>query len=150
MYFLNLKYLLAAIQLKPADLARSAEVSRAAVSRWFREGERTSFVNVETRTLLTLAQNLGVKPEFFFIKLPDLDDETVLFLWDYLYPDMGTFISALLRHNPPALARLVQVLGLHEAQAILGKTVIRDFSSYKKYLHPARARQLEAIWHLYR
>lgn len=149
MYCQNLKYISGLKGIKPADLARLAGVSRAAVSRWFREGNRTGFMNMETKTLSRLSQSLNLAPGVFFEKLPDLEPESTLFLWDSLYSDMAAFVCALIKGEIQAVARLVQVLGLHESKMILGKKIVHDFSKYKKYLHPARARQLEAIWHLY-
>lgn len=150
MYCQNLKYISSLKGLKPADLARKAGVSRAAVSRWFREGEKTGFVNAETKTLCYLSQNINVPPQFFFEDMPDLKPESTLFLWDHLYPDMTAFVCALIKGDREAVARLVQVLGLYESEMILGKKIILDFQAYRKYLHPARVRQLEAVWHLYR
>lgn len=150
MYCRNLKYISSFNGLRPSDLARLAGVSRAAVSRWFCEGAKTGFVNVETRTLLRLSQNLCMPPEFFFADLPDLEAELALFLWDHLYPDMTAFVSALVKGEMQALARLVQVLGFHESKNIFGEKIIRNFPKYKKYLHPVRCKQFEAIWDCYK
>lgn len=137
-------------ELSRADLARIAEVSRAAVTRWFREGEKTGWVNVETRTLLKLAKGLGISPHEFLNERMNLKQFETRFLWDRLYPDMESFVKALIQHRAPAMARLVQVLGFRDAKQVAGTSIITLFERYKKFIIPARRRQLEKLWLLYK
>lgn len=149
MYFQILKNLLNMKCWRPADLARRAGISRAAVSRWYREGERGGVVNVETRTLMRLAAALGLSPAVFLQKRILLAPFRTRFLWDGIYPDMEDFVKALAQYRQVAVARLVQVLGLAEVRKILGKKIVKDFTRYKKFIKPARRRQLEVVWPLY-
>ena len=136
-------------RLSQADLARMARVSRAAVCKWFHHREKTGWANVETNTLLKLAKSLHVDPGLF-LSPPILWDETqARFLWDALYPDMESFVSAINQARPQALARLVQVLGFHESLLIAGKKTVTLFEKYKKYLKPARRKELETLWPIY-
>lgn len=136
--------------LNQAALAQLAGVSRAAVTKWFQNKSGKNWVNVETKTLLKLASSLNIKPETFLTPVPDLDASATRFLWDRLYPDMGHFIQALGRYQWPAVARLVQVIGFHDAEKILGKKIVFDFPKYAKYMKPVRRKQLEILWPLYR
>jgi len=133
--------------LKKADIAERAGVSRAAVTKWFQsEG---GMVNVESQTLLQLARGLNVTPEIFLKPTPDLSSLQTRFLWDHLYPDMESFIQALLQNRMEAIARCVQVLEFREAVALLGKKTIRCFDQYKKFIKPARRKELEILCPLY-
>ena len=134
-------------RLKAAGVARLAGVSRAAVSRWFHDP--SEWVNVESLTLKRLALSLNLEPAFFLRKSPDLTPLQTQFLWDALYPDMDRFVRAINAHEPPALARLVQVLGFHQASRIAGQTLINKFHDYKHFIKPVRRRHLELLWPLY-
>lgn len=133
--------------LTQADIARWSGVSRAAVSKWF--CSKQGLVNVETKTLLNLAKVLQVSPDIFLRERIYLKPFQTRFLWDHLYPDMENFVKALFQNRLPALARLVQVLGFREAQAIVGKKAVLWFEKYKKFLKPPRRKQLEILWPLY-
>lgn len=133
--------------MKAAEVARRAGVSRAAVSRWFRKP--AEWVNVESLTLRRLALNLNLEPAFFLQKSPDLTPLQTQFLWDALYPDMDRFVRAINADEPPALARLVQVLGFHSATCIAGRRIIKKFPNYKYFIKPVRRRHLEILWPLY-
>ncbi len=124
-----------------------AGVSRAAVSKWFRC--KMGPVNVESRTILNLAKGLNVAPDLFLRESADLSTLQSQFLWDFLYPSMKNFIQALIQSRLPALARLVQVLGFHNATVVAGKKVVRLFEKYKKFVKPVRRRELEILWPLY-
>lgn len=147
MYLQMVKNIMFKRQLSQADLARLAGVSRAAVSKWFRS--KGGWANVESQTLLRLANALGVSPSFFLAKREVLAPLETRFLWDHLYPNMESFVQALIQSRLPALARLVQVLGFKEAQAVVGKKAVRWFEKYKKFIKPARRKQLEVLWPLY-
>lgn len=150
MYFQRLKTLMATKGLRPADVARAAHISRAAVSKWFRQGRDTGWVNVETTTLRQMADTLGVAISYFLEPLQSVDHLHIQFLWDALYPSMEDFFSALIRKEPEALARLAQVVGLYNATAIAGDAVLHQFPHYKRFIHPTRRQQLELVWPLYR
>ena len=133
--------------LRAADIAKLAKISRAAVSKWFRQP--AEWVNVESSTLMRLASSLGITPDLFLKKTPDLSPWQTRFLWDHLYATMEKFIRALDTGESPALARLVQVTGFFYARHILGKKVVRDFPQYKQFIKPVRRRHLEILWPLY-
>lgn len=149
MYFQILKSLLKIKGWRPAELAYRAGISRAAVSRWYRQGEKDGVVNVETRTLVQVAAAFGLSAAVFFEKRALLAPHRTRFLWDGLYADMEGFVKALAEDRQVSVARLVQVLGLAEARKIMGKKIVTGFASYKKFIKPARRRQLEIIWPLY-
>lgn len=135
--------------LNRADVAKLAGVSRAAVSKWFRQGEETGIVNVETKTIFEMAASLNIEPDIFLKHRENLSAYETEFLWDRLYPDMEHFLKAVTEGRMPALARLVQVLGFHQAGAVAGRKIIGLFNRYKRYIDPVRRRALEAVWQLY-
>lgn len=132
-----------------ADIADRAQVSRAAVTKWFQNAKPHALINVEIKTLMNLATALKVKPDYFLTPSPDLSGLTTSFLWDYLYPNMESFVEALSQYQWPAVARLVQVVGFHDAKKISGEKIFSDFPKYAKYIKPARRKQLEILWPLY-
>lgn len=147
MYLQILKNTIVSRNLTKADIARLAGVSRAAVSKWFHS--EPGLINVESKTLLSLAKGLQISPEIFLRECLDLKPFGTRFLWDHLYPSMEKFVQALVQNRLPALARLVQVLGFKEAQAVVGKKAVAWFGKYKKYIKPLRRKQLEVLWPLY-
>ncbi len=149
MYLQVVKNLMISKKLKKAELARLAEVSRAAVTKWFRGVNREGWVNVESRTLFQLASGLGVSAESLIKPAANLAPYQTEFLWDRLYPSMESFVQALIQNRPPALARLVQQIGFQDASRVVGKKVIPIFDRYKKFIHPLRRKQLEVLWPLY-
>jgi len=149
MYLQALKNMMISKGLNRADVAKLAGVSRAAVSKWFRQGEETGVVNVETKTIFELAGALKLPPDLFLKKRENLSAYETEFLWDRLYPDMEHFLKAVAEGRLPALARLVQVLGFHQAKIVAGKKSVTLFDKYKKYIHPTRRHALEAVWQLY-
>lgn len=149
MYFQILKNLLKIKGWRPAKLAYRAGISRAAVSRWYRKGEKDGVVNVETRTLVRVAAALRLSAAVFLQKRALLAPHRTRFLWDGLYPDMEGFLKALAEDRLVAVARLVQVLGFAEARKTMGKKIVTGFACYKKFIKPARRRQLEVVWPLY-
>jgi transcriptional regulator with XRE-family HTH domain len=140
------KYMLSK-HLRRADVARIAGVTRAAVTRWFATAGNTC--NVETHTLLRLAHGLGIDPAALLREEPDLSPMATRFLWDRLYPNMETFVEALARRRLPAIARLVQVVGFHDAMPVVGRRAVALFPHYKRWIKPARRRQLEMLWPFY-
>lgn len=149
MYLQNIKNIKKIKSLNDSNLATLAGVSRAAVHRWFAEIETGDWVNVETATVIRLADSLHLDPSFFLRKRKYLEPHKTQFLWDALYPDLESFCLALTQNQKPALARLVQVLGFHEACFVAGKKVLTEFERYKKFIKPVRCKQLEVLWPLY-
>lgn len=135
--------------LNKSAIAKKAGVSRAAVTKWFHNKDPKGWVNVETKSLLRLANSLKIKPETLLTPVADLEQETTTFLWDHLYRDMSDFVQALAQYRWPAVARLVQVMGFHGAGKILGRKIISDFPKYAKYIKPIRRKQLEVLCPLY-
>lgn len=150
MYFQRLKNVMHCRQLTWADVARAAGVSRAAITKWHRSGTATGWINLETSTLRTLADRLQMPAAYFLTPQEHLTPLHTRFLWDALYPSMEALITAIRHHAPEALARLVHVLGFHDALAIAGRSMIDRFPQYKRYILPVRRHELEVLWPLYR
>lgn len=135
-----------------ADLARRVGISRQAISLWFKSDE----VSIRSRHLFALANVLGVSVDTLAAPLPAFGSDhralRTTYLWDRLYPDLDNFAIAVGRRELPAIARLVQVSGLYVAERVVGRSVWKVFSSYKRFIHPARRRQLEGLvqWRLNR
>lgn len=149
MYLQQLKNIMHMHRMRAAGVAQLAGVSRAAVSRWFARADREGWVNVETGTLKRLSEVLGISPGILLRKPQALSVYATRFLWDALYPSMEAFLCALAERRLPALARLVQQLGLADARRVAGIAVWKKFPTYKCFLHPMRRRELELIWPLY-
>lgn len=147
MYIQTLKNLMTTRRLSPADIARLARVSRAAVCKWFHSP--AGFANVETRSLIKLAQGLEIDPKELLINSAHISHMSTLFLWDRLYSSMEEFALAIVQRQLPALARLVQVMGFNSARKIIGNNALKLFPRYKKYIKPVRRKQLEILWPLY-
>ena len=147
MYLQRLKDIMEKRGLNQAAVAKGALVSRAAVTKWFQT--RGDWVNVETKTIIQLASKLSLSPDIFLKPAPQLFPYTTRYLWDSLYPNMEGFLNALIQNRPPALARLVQVAGFHNARLIAGKKIVTQFDRYKKFIKPLRRKQLETVWPLY-
>lgn len=135
--------------LKSSALARMACVSRTAVSKWLSHRRKKEWINIETKTLLTLADSLKIDPAILLTKPIDISPLETRFIWDHLYPNMETFVKALDEERPVAIARLVQILGFQQSINVIGKKAVLSFVKYKKYLKPIRRKQLEIIWPLY-
>jgi len=130
-----------------SELARQVGVSRQAVSLWFQREE----VNLQSRHLIQLGRVLGVPMEDLIEPFPCFDPEThartrATLLWDRLYPDLDDLAVALNSGEPRALGRFVEVYGLFAAETTLGPTVWTKFRDYRRYIHPARRRELETLW----
>lgn len=85
MHLQSLKQIMAARGLTQADIARLAGVSRAAVTKWFKA--RRPQVNVEVRTLMHLANKLGIPPASLLkrqqTRIASSARSTPSFMWDY-------------------------------------------------------------------
>ena len=130
-----------------AELARRVDVSRQAVSLWFRAEE----ANLQSRHLMRLAAVLGVSAEDPAKPLPCFEPQAwarlrATLLWDRLYPDLDDFAVALNAGDPRALARFAQVYGLFAGEATLGPSVWADFPDYKRHIHSTRRSELETLW----
>ena len=129
-----------------SELARRIGVSRQAVSLWFRQAPT---VGVRSDHLHAVSRALGVPVEVLAGPLPALagDDGSVraALLWDGLYPDLVDFALAAGRFEPKAVGRLVEVYGLYAAAKTLGARVWSRFDDFKRFIHPARRRPLEAL-----
>lgn len=147
----TLEALLKARGWSRSELARRIGVSRQAVSLWFRGKE----ANLQGRHLIVLSEILGVPVEVLSKPLPCLDPENrarlrATLLWDRLFPDLDDFALALNAKDPRALGRFVEVYGLFAAEATLGPYVWDVFPDYKRFIHPARRRELETLWSWHR
>ena len=135
--------------INKASLAKMAGVSRAAVTHWFQKPTRNGWINTETFVLMHLAKELQINPEVLLADRPNLTPLQNEFLWDLLYPNMETFLKALADFEYPAVARLVQVVGLHASHQLLGSNVLTKFQHYKLLIKPIRRKGLELICPLY-
>jgi len=146
MYKENLKTILMVRNLRPAELARRSGLPRQTINRWLHAED--NWVNVESRCLMAVAKALDVPANDLLTPLPDLTKHysPTLFFWDRLYPDFISFAVALGRFSYPAVGRLVQTLGLFKSEKILGIRVWKDFSKYKKFIHPVVRKNWEAVW----
>ena len=135
--------------INKAALAKMAGVSRAAVTHWFQKPTRNGWINTETHILMQLATELKIAPESLLADRPNLNPLQTEFLWDSLYPNMEAFLDALANFENQAMARLVQILGLHAAYQLLGDNVLTKFPKYKAWIKPMRRKGLELIWPLY-
>jgi transcriptional regulator with XRE-family HTH domain len=145
----TLRTLAAVAGKNQSDLARMAGVSRQAVSLWF--DRKTETLDIRSRHLQRLAEGMGVAADVLLSELPGLAarDRRQLraeLLWDRVYPDLDHFLAALVRDEPRALGRFVQVCGLYRSGAILGPVVWTGFPAYARFIHPGRRRGLEALW----
>lgn len=150
MYLSTLKFLMRVRGLNQSQLARLVDLSRQNVSRWF--SLHTKTINLHSRNLQSLANALNVSIESLCRPLPIAENpeerrsiETEL-LWDHLYPNLESFLSAALRSNPAALARLVQVYGMYGSEKIIGKQVWSRFPQYERFLPNSIRTQTKVLW----
>ncbi len=123
-------------------------VSRQAVSLWFKAGER---VNIKTDSLEKLVNALGIDPAFLLNPLPllkkeNLDIYRTKLLWDRLYSSLDDFFIAIIRWDKRAIARFVQAFGLYTSAQAFGKRIWDLYPTIKKFVHPARRKELDLIW----
>ena len=152
MHIHTLKVICKLRHLSQSEIAKMAQVSKQAVSLWFQTEKST--LNIQSTHLYALSQALHIKVDDLLKPLPftkntseTLSLKTAL-LWDYLYPSLEDFVIALVQKKTKALSRLIEVYGLFQGEAMLGKSVWALFPRYKKYLPPVRRKQCEALWHL--
>ncbi len=136
-----------------SDIARMAGVSKQAVSKWFASKK----FNAQPRLnfLLKICEQTGLSLNELITPIPELSEKNgrkrleALLLWDKLFESLEDFFIALCRHNPQALARLVQTMGMFNSVKILGRhgrrVIFLEFEKYKKYLHPRRRQECELL-----
>ncbi len=148
----TLKLLAKVRNLSQSDLALAAGVSRQAVSLWFRQFEETKNprVNIFSKNLEKLCDSLNVSAAALLEDFPDLAADTTDLLWDFLYPDIESFVCALIKSEPAALARLVQVYGVFGARKIVGNSIVKNFENFKFKIHPSQRKKAEIICNLIR
>ncbi len=147
MHARTLEALLKAREMSRSELARRVGVTRQAVSLWFQQQD----ANLQSRHLLRLSKALRVPVEDLVQPLPCFEPDVhaqlqATLLWDRLYPDLDDFAIAVNASDPRAIGRFVEVYGLFAAEKTLGKSVWKNFPSYKKHIHPARRQELETLW----
>lgn len=154
MYVSTLRMVMGMRGLNQTDIAEIAGVSRQAVSLWL--SSPSDFQNVQILHLMKLSGALNVSIDSLARPVPLLSDpetrKTLFteFCWDRLYPDIDAFFIALSDRQVPALARLVERRGLHEAAALLGETIWKDYEKYRGSIHPARRKECDYLWKLHR
>ncbi|HPI39976.1 MAG TPA: helix-turn-helix transcriptional regulator [Pseudobdellovibrionaceae bacterium] len=140
--------------IRPAQLARRVGISRQTLSEWKKKSKTNSNINIYSQTQEKLAFELGLRYEDLNRAIEVLENknlrkeiETELF-WDKLYKNIESFSSAVIRGQPEALARLVQVYGLYASAKIAGNQIWDKFHLYKNKIHPAYRKQAEVLWKL--
>jgi transcriptional regulator with XRE-family HTH domain len=152
MYAATLKAYATLKGMNQSAIAAAAGVSRQRVSQWFKETPPNAVINVRMANALKLAAALSIdvgelsKPFPLVVEEKRLRSESTRLLWDKLYPDIVSLFAAALDGRRDALARVTQVFGLHEAAALFGSRVWRDFPRYKSFIKPARRAGLEHLW----
>ena len=135
-----------------SDLAAAAGVSRQRVSQWFHELAPDGFINIQMSHARALAKALDVNIGELVEPWPILADrqrlrrETTRLLWDHLYPDIVSLLTAARDGRKDALARIVQVYGLFGGAKLFGASIWRDFPKFKALIKPARRAELEHLW----
>ena len=146
----HLRFLVDYKKLSLSDIGKMSSISRQRVSQWLKSGE--PIVNIGTIPLMNLSDSLGVKPGFFLDPNPEIDDEEFMLtlesalLWDKLYPNLASFLRALINGETRAQARLVEVYGLFPAASAIGNVVWREFAKFKHRIPPKRREELEILW----
>ena len=135
--------------MNQSQIAGLAGVTRQAVSKWFRQGRGD--VQIRSTHLKALAGGLGVTSDLLLDDLLGLTDAEradlhARLLWDRAYPDLVALLLAAIDHQPRALGRLVEAMGLYQSAKVIGRSAWTKFPKYKRYLHPARRRGLEQLW----
>lgn len=136
--------------IKPAELARRAGISRQAISRWFHIS-KDDHINAEWNTILKIADALNIKPaqlskDFFQSLTPETKLQYhSLLLWDHLYDSIESFSIALTKKEYKAVARYIQVFGILAAEKIFGSWVFKKFDQYAPYIHPVRRKELKIL-----
>ncbi len=149
----TLKFLCSIKKISQSDLAREIGVSRQIVSRWFLTDKTQS--NIYSLHQERIANYFGLTFEELSNPLPIISNpeerkkvETQL-LWDKLFRNLEEYLSALVRGNLPAMARLVQVYGLYPSYQMMGNVILKKFPDYKRIIHPALREKFEVLWKFY-
>ena len=148
MYANTLRVILSLKNMKPAELARLAGITRQAVSKWFNASKQ---INAEWITITKVAGALQIAPSILSKDLfQSLSAENKLtyhslLLWDHLFDSIESFAIALTKKDAKAVGRYVQVFGIFAAEKIFGKWVFKKFRQYSPYIHPVRRRELEKL-----
>jgi len=149
-----LKLLMLTAGLNQSDIAEAAGVTRQAVSLWLGGCDGDREINIKTKNLIRLADNLSVDLRDILMSVKISEDTEYMrqmkacLLWDRLYPSLESFLIDVSRGKNVALARLVQVFGLYESSRIAGKKIWKNFNRFKKYINPVRRRECENIWNI--
>ena len=70
------------------------------------------------------------------------------FCWDHPQASIDAFCDRVNRHEWPAVARLVQAIGLFRSATLLGPVIWHDYTKYSRYIHPTLERGLNRVWQL--
>ena len=152
MYSSTLRIIMKVRGLNQSAVSRISGVSRQAVSLWF--VSKSDFQNIQILPLIKLARSLNISIDDLTQSVPLLCERSIRtalfaeFCWDYLYPDIEAFFTALARHKYPAVGRLIECRGMFESAYILGRRVWTNYSKYRQYIHPARRKECDHIWNL--
>jgi transcriptional regulator with XRE-family HTH domain len=133
--------------LSQSRISELAHVSRQRVSQWFTQTEE--FVNIGSISAGHLAKQLNISCDMLLYSLPgllQLHQTQAAYLWDQLFPDIETFIVAVMKNDLRAMARVVEVHGLYGGADVLGEIVWTAFDKYKRYLPPKKRQSMEAVW----
>lgn len=155
----GLKLFLKLNQFSQSELARLAQVSRQAVSKWFLNSSQLGLeplwnISKNTGVPIDALAKLFMHKSVLFETLEAKKKELMTdLLWDKLYPSLDAFFIALANNEMRAIARLVQVYGLFESAQIVRKSrktkqnpIWAKFHEYKKYIHPVRRKELDKLW----
>ena len=138
-------------KLRQSDVARAVNVSRQAVSLWFK-AKGDEVVHLKAVHALRLADVFGVDVRVLLQGLPLLADEKAEKLleaslnWDRMFPGGLEVISAANRGDLRAISRVVLAFGMFEAAHAFGKKVWTRFHRYKKFLPIPLQRNCEILW----
>jgi len=153
----TLNTLMALQNVKAAELARRAGVSRQAISKWIKTAEAThsNQINAEWNTIRKIADALHITPaELSKDPFQSLSDDMKsnyhsLLLWDRLYDSIESFSIALSKKEAKAVGRYVQVFGILSAEKIFGPWIFKKFDHYSPYLHPIRRKELKKLCQIF-
>ncbi|MFH0921242.1 MAG: helix-turn-helix transcriptional regulator [Fibrobacterota bacterium] len=154
MYVSTLQIIMKARGLNQSDISRIAGVSRQSVSLWLSHG--SDFQNIQILHLIKLSSALNISIDVLARPMPLLSDPDTRqslfaeFCWDFLFPDIDTFFVALVKHQLPALGRLVACRGLFESAYLLGSVVWKGYPDYCKYIHPAKKKECDYLWNFHK
>ena len=153
MYINRLKVLMLKRNFNSVQISKMADISKQAVSLWFKSGN--FFIDLKISHLLRLCKALNVTLQYMVSPLPLIENKNseqrsmTLFCWERLYPSFLEFIIAVIKKEHKAIARLVQIYGLYKASKICGSVIWKDFKEYKKYIHPIKRKECEFIWNFH-